>query len=483
MVTGTNVHNRFTTKGVHMILQKIKVKQLFGMYDYNLDLIDLSTFPVTIIDAPNGMGKTTILRLIQSSIKGDIDFLDSIPFKRFTLTFDTSDTLDVIKKDTYFSLLSASFNSVRNIVSHNVSRNEARAERETYSNIDYYINRKKIPIRFQHDYRLTISRRIRMYTDRYSAIDDSVTLGSRVRAEEIFDLDYLKNSLHEVFGEYQILFIETNRLFINKTFSEMHEDYPYGRRISERVEQSSAVNKYKDDVKNEILGVGKRFADKSEELDRTFPKRVLNTILHPSGTEKIYTKDEVFEKLDYLEKERTKLSDLGLITDKGDAYFELPYKDDLSQETVVFLTNYIRDNITKLEAYKEISEKLRTLRDIVNNQNVFSKKTMSFNSEKGIVFTSSNGRDIPIESLSSGEKNNFILFYELIFESKENSLILVDEPEISLHVSWQRQFIDELNEICRLKHLQSIVATHSPDIVGNYFDYMVDLEDVSYDEE
>lgn len=42
--------------------------------------------------------------------------------------------------------------------------------------------------------------------------------------------------------------------------------------------------------------------------------------------------------------------------------------------------------------------------------------------------------EIPIEHLSSGEKNDFVLFYELIFKCDSKSLILVDEPEISLHV-------------------------------------------------
>ena len=136
-----------------------------------------------------------------------------------------------------------------------------------------------------------------------------------------------------------------------------------------------------------------------------------------------------------------------------------------------------------MEIYKEFAEKLRLLRNIVNERNQFSDKTMKFSSAEGIEFISKNGRTIPIEKLSSGEKNNFILFYELIFGCGDNSLILVDEPEISLHVAWQRQFIDELNEICQLKSLQGIVATHSPDIVGDNVDYMVDLEDLNYGKE
>ena len=70
-----------------------------------------------------------------------------------------------------------------------------------------------------------------------------------------------------------------------------------------------------------------------------------------------------------------------------------------------------------------------------------------------------------------------------IFKCDSKSLILVDEPEISLHVAWQQEFIDELMEICKLKNMQAIVATHSPNIVNNHWDLLVDLEDENYENE
>ena len=312
---------------------------------------------------------------------------------------------------------------------------------------------------------------MRVDRNRFVHDPDNVLLKEVFQAEEVFDLDSLQNDLHEVFGEYSILFIKANRLFKFETKVDARD------RHQESFVQ--VVELYQKRIKDLIISAGKRFADKSEELDRTFPQRVLKTIVDPSISNNIYTKEMIDEGLKDLENERNRLGELGLITDYGVSKVSLPEKDTLSIETRIFLTHYIKDNISKLEVYRDLADRMRVFRSIINERNGFSNKTMSFNSKEGIVFTASNGRSIPIKQLSSGEKHNLIMFYELIFESDKDALILIDEPEISLHVYWQRQFIDELNDICKLKELQSIVATHSPDIVGNYVDYMVDLEDIS----
>jgi predicted ATP-binding protein involved in virulence len=81
-----------------------------------------------------------------------------------------------------------------------------------------------------------------------------------------------------------------------------------------------------------------------------------------------------------------------------------------------------------------------------------------------------NGRDVSIDALSSGERQIVILFANVMFnrfssESQENVLI-IDEPELSLHIKWQEIFIDTL--LTASEKTQFILATHSPDIVGDY---------------
>ena len=466
-----------------MVLKRIGITRLFGIYDYELNLIDKSLSNVTIIDAPNGMGKTTLLRLINAAIIGDLDCLESIPFDMFDLQFDNGAHI-FIESGTNPPLLDVPLKDAVRLL-----RPRGRKEKDgtfvylsaVYENIRFVINGKNIPIMFQGDFLNSFRRRVRLRVEQNRILNDQIDVLVRdeYQAEDIFDLDNLHEKLHEALGEYSVLFIKANRLFsIEEASITNSQISQYGRS-----KQVPTVEVYQKQIKDQIIRIEKLFANKSEELDRSFPQRVLNIIFNHSSNDDIFTEEEIDIGLRRLGKERIQLSKLGLISKYKRENVKVPKTGELSIETRIFLTNYIKDSISKLEVYKDIAERLRLFRDIINDRNCFSNKTMSFNSEEGIIFTYSNRQRVPIDRLSSGEQNNLVIFYELIFGVKENSLVLIDEPEISLHVFWQRQFIDELIEICKLKGLQSIVATHSPDIVGNYVDYMVDLEDISDGEE
>ena len=77
--------------------------------------------------------------------------------------------------------------------------------------------------------------------------------------------------------------------------------------------------------------------------------------------------------------------------------------------------------------------------------------------------------------MSSGEQNEIILLYNLIFEVPDKSILLVDEPENSLHVAWQKKIVSDFGKIAKLKDLQLIVATHSPSIVSQGINVTTDL--------
>ena len=57
--------------------------------------------------------------------------------------------------------------------------------------------------------------------------------------------------------------------------------------------------------------------------------------------------------------------------------------------------------------------------------------------------------------------------------SARGSLILIDEPELSLHIAWQEEFVPDLMAIAELSRLDFLLATHSPYIVGNHEALMV----------
>ena len=81
------------------------------------------------------------------------------------------------------------------------------------------------------------------------------------------------------------------------------------------------------------------------------------------------------------------------------------------------------------------------------------------------IFRNIEGKEFDISVLSSGEKQLFLRALSLKFLNVNNSIILIDEPEISLHPRWQRKIINVYENIG--KNNQLIIATHSPHIIGN----------------
>lgn len=87
--------------------------------------------------------------------------------------------------------------------------------------------------------------------------------------------------------------------------------------------------------------------------------------------------------------------------------------------------------------------------------------------------------------LSSGEKQLLTIVYRLLFDKdvEEGSIILIDEPEISLHMSWQVMFLKTLKRICKNKPMQFIIATHSPQMFELNFNNVIDLFELSEEEQ
>ncbi len=79
------------------------------------------------------------------------------------------------------------------------------------------------------------------------------------------------------------------------------------------------------------------------------------------------------------------------------------------------------------------------------------------------------------DKLASGEQHELVLHYKLLFKTMPGSLILIDEPEISLHIIWQEELLGDLEEIAKLTGVRILMATHSPQIISDRWDLTVEL--------
>lgn len=133
----------------------------------------------------------------------------------------------------------------------------------------------------------------------------------------------------------------------------------------------------------------------------------------------------------------------------------------------------MEDANAKYKVFESIIDKLDLYQQIVNHKLRF--KSMKLSRTEGIQVISDEDVLLSLSDLSSGEQEILVLFYKLIFES-DVSLLMIDEPEISLHIAWQKEIMDDLRNIVKFnKNIQVIIATHSPQIISNNWDLQIDL--------
>jgi predicted ATPase len=138
--------------------------------------------------------------------------------------------------------------------------------------------------------------------------------------------------------------------------------------------------------------------------------------------------------------------------------FQKLYNDDLR---VVAVANHIDTVETEIESATAPRVRLQEL-----IQHMFTgPKTIEF-TDNSINVLSHDRRDIGLASLSSGEKQALRVFTEVLAVGE--SAVLIDQPEISLHIDWQKNLIKYMQTLN--PHAQLLLATHSPEIMADLKD-------------
>ncbi len=122
------------------------------------------------------------------------------------------------------------------------------------------------------------------------------------------------------------------------------------------------------------------------------------------------------------------------------------------------------------EIFSQINLFISILKDFI------PEKTFSLEAGR-LVVTNIDKEVIPTDKLSSGEKQLLILLIEALLQKSKPYVYLADEPELSLHIEWQRKILPAVKKIN--PHAQIIAATHSPEVASKYKGLLIDMKDVA----
>lgn len=146
-----------------------------------------------------------------------------------------------------------------------------------------------------------------------------------------------------------------------------------------------------------------------------------------------------------------------------------------ARETVVgILQPYVTGIKARLDALDPIRIQLSGFVDTMNS--FYRNKMIRLDVNHGMIISSSNGEKLSPNMLSSGEGQLLFLLASTLVAKERSSLFMIDEPELSLNVKWQRQLIKSLLDLTRGSNVQFVFATHSIELLTRYSEFVIDLE-------
>lgn len=139
---------------------------------------------------------------------------------------------------------------------------------------------------------------------------------------------------------------------------------------------------------------------------------------------------------------------------------------------------YYRMSMIDASAEKQAEMKARIgdFRSVINGLFQETEKQIEIEGNKFNIV--SKGKVLPIDALSSGEKQILLIMLRVFLLEGKESYVLLDEPENSLDISWQYKLIDTLTKLN--SNAQFFITTHSPSIFGaGWGDKIIYMEDVT----
>jgi predicted ATP-binding protein involved in virulence len=418
---------------------------------------------ITIIYGINGIGKTMLFKILDSFFNSNFSKLVSFPFDNLTIEFDNKETIKLINTEKEFL--------IEHIVKKKISTFDLSKYKTTKQTRDVNLLRQiehMLPVsrvsenKFMYHPNgeiLTIDEIIDKYPEILpSGIKQKITIQN-------------KSELDKLISNTNLYFIQTQRLLVFN-YQNKKQLYDYDRKSG--FNKIETVQKYSQELSEIIQERHREYAKRSEEYELSLGKRLR------SKEVKTYSDPEELKKENkVLEAKRNELKSVGLFEDIKEDYSNIP--DTINEIERAVLSVNIQDMKNKLKIFDELYEKLKIFLDVLNNKR-FSYKKISIHPKKGFVFRNDNGKPLEVIELSSGEQHEIVLFYELLFKVPENSLVLIDEPEISLHVVWQKEFLTDLEDIVKIRNFDILLATHSPSIINGNWDLTVELNKDKNDE-
>lgn len=423
----------------------LDVVGLFGSRNFSFRLEQKEP---TILTGTNGSGKSSILRIINAIGTGAWRSLMRLPFESVTLSFEhghnfkvrrAAEGLEIRLKDESFEISQEAFDpsSLAEFSDGELARLVPGLQQ------------------FQSG----------MY-ELHGSVIDRDDLMKLLDRRGMISFTEGQEPLARFVSDFHLLFITDQRLVVSDERLEALRYRPPTRMASKTAAEISAR-----ELGRQMQHALSAYASESQRLDRDFPHRVVRAM----ASEEEIPVERIEELVKDVERERVALQNVGLLPRDlaASAFQDLPLHEPSVRPVI---ETFIQDTRKKFAVLANLRDRLTLFTEFLNqhyeNKRIVTQPRDGFKVE----IDGDPERTIVPSGLSSGEQQILVLAYEVLFRSESQTLVLIDEPELSLHVLWQDTFVEDLTRMGRVRSLQFILATHSPSLIGGRDDLKRSLD-------
>jgi len=435
-----------------LAIRRIFVDDLFGQFTYDLRQEHLShSNHLFIIYGDNGSGKTTLLKLIFHMLTseeghGHKSFLAHTQFKTLIVELEDGRSIVAHRND---SALTGSYNL--SVKSRTGSSTEIFFNVDKDNTIHLTPNDEEYP-----QYLAVMESLLELGLSLYFLQDDRKVWSDLVRQDQ---------------GETTVVY-----------YDESVAARPHRRRIAKQPPPilERAIDRFVWTVKNQAFQASTVGDFNVSTIYNDIARSIANSPLEPN---EMHIESPVYSLIKTLEEQ----------SDRSEAFAKFGLSSQLSigellsilhsarMETLPLLTGvltpYVNAIKARLDAVEATYDSVRSLVEGINS--FYTNKEVSFDFENGVRIHTSRGEALNPNSLSSGEQQLLLLFCNALTVQHRPTLFLIDEPELSLNVKWQRQLIQALLRTTSGRPIQFVLATHSLELLALHGEHVVKLTSVN----
>lgn len=433
-------------------ITKISVDKLFGYYNYDLIKSDESTDPLIILYGDNGTGKTTLLQMLtnltsSSRNSGHKSALAQVKFEKFSVSFSNGITITAKRENEDL------------IGSYQVIINNGTDE----DIFDVIAN--------EHNMILTPNF-IDSRTMDQSVIEKKKTLDRLLERLEVLNLSimYLSDSRKVFSNECRYDNHELNELVHNGHYRANINKSNNTRHNNNEDDNDNYINEvissFEKQIKNNVLSSTKI----GDTNTNTIYSQLLSQVSTDNTDASLNDITHLLALLLEIKNESDNYHALGLLSKiEVDEIENAVINSSEVKRPMLYhiLVPYVDLLRSRLNALKPTFDIINLFTNSINSY--FLRKTISYNISTGFTIIDKFIEEpINFSDLSSGEKQLIILFCNVVNEHLKASIIIIDEPEISLNVKWQRNLIHTLLELSMGKDVQFVFSSHSIELLSSH---------------